>query len=140
MPRYWMTLCSEVQGSLEECIRWSGGDKKKGKAEYKKQINYWEEMAKLAGYSIGSYSGSTDIVLKTYDLDEAKEMRDKCIELAKKILDPVDDKVALDGIDEMLITSQPECPKCEELGKFSYTHCPKCGTELTPSETFHKET
>jgi len=68
----------------------------------------------------------SQLILKTNDFEKAKQVRKEVLSILLEL--------HLNGEDVISITAQPQCPKCGELGKFSDTYCPKCGTELLQKE------
>jgi len=68
----------------------------------------------------------------TEDLEDAKNVAKEAVEIYKKY-------GYEDLADCVCINSQPECPKCGHLGRFSEGFCSKCGAELTPSEEIDAE-
>lgn len=108
MPRYWVSLGNwneaNVDGSEEEEIEL--------------------KMEKLA-----TRSDENGLTFKTESLEEAKEVQKKAREIIKKYY-PDNDAVG----DSIQITTQPECPKCGNLGRFADLYCSSCGTELTPKQ------
>jgi hypothetical protein len=65
----------------------------------------------------------------TDDLDEAKEVARKAVSIW----------IEHGFKDFVYINTQPECPKCDKLARFSETYCNACGQELTPSEEIELE-
>ena len=64
----------------------------------------------------------------TTDLREAKKVRNRAIRAylgANFSTEFASEKIQ--------ISTQPECPKCGVVGRFSDDYCCKCGTALTPS-------
>lgn len=73
-----------------------------------------------------NYGDEGNLTFKSYDLNEVKAVRGKAKRIIKKYYPN-----NADLVDSLTIVTQPECPKCGELGKFSDTYCPKCGAKLT---------
>ena len=73
----------------------------------------------------GFLQEETKWVFKTWDKEEALAMARKGQELWKGSPAP-------DVADAISISTQPICPKCGELGRFSDEHCSKCSAELLP--------
>jgi predicted Zn-ribbon and HTH transcriptional regulator len=112
MARYWVSLGNENPD----------GDKREKRFE--------KELEKLSNHVSGECFEQYSYV--TEDLEEAKEVVNKARAIYKKY-----------GFEELVdsirITSQPECPKCGYLGRFSDIYCPKCGAELTQTEEISLE-
>ena len=61
-------------------------------------------------------------VFKTKDIEEAREVKRKAIEIGESF--------GFQMADVVRINTQPECPNCGWLGRFSDTHCEQCEVEL----------
>jgi NADH pyrophosphatase NudC (nudix superfamily) len=107
MARYWVSL------GIEE----PDADKRRKKLE--------SELEMLSNHFSGDWSAHYSYV--TEDIEDAKEAAKEAAEIYRKydLKNPAG---------YVQITTQPECPKCRNLGRFSENYCPKCGTKLTPSE------
>lgn len=66
-------------------------------------------------------------LLKTYDVEEVKNVVTKAISILKEL--GYDDPVPF-----VSISTQPVCPECGTLGRFSDFHCSQCGVELLEKE------
>lgn len=107
MARYWVSLGEESSD------------------EDKREKGFLKELESLSNHV--SEDGFERYSYITEDLDEAKEVVRKAVNACKK-----------HGFDDLAegitITSQPQCPKCAHLGRFSDEYCSKCGAELTPAQ------
>lgn len=80
---------------------------------------------------LGAFNKESCMVYKTSDLEDAKDFKTK----AEKILKELDEKTDCDFAECIIsIRTQPQCPKCGNLGRLSDLYCNQCGTELTPSK------
>lgn len=120
MPTYWVNI-PDV-----DLIEY-GDDGTRATAKEKEAFLQMKiELKNLFGEHYG-------IVFKTTDLEEAKEMAKKIALIEKKFYKVVGD---VEDADNASFSSQPECPECGYLGKFSDAYCSRCGTELTEKEIF----
>ena len=130
MPRYWVNVSLYSSADDEEMNH--------GEKFSEKQKKVYNEAAKALmkeGCTLSTSGMIGQLVFKTEDLDEAREF----IKTARTELEKVEKATGLslcDGLD--CISSQPECPKCGYLGRFSEAaeNCPHCGTKLTESKYF----
>lgn len=121
--RYWADLSLPDSDSVEEL-----------EAEYRENELKMIKEAEKKILELGAEPGEDgSLVFKTYDLEEARKFsRD-----VEGIITELDKKTELDFSNELVsIVSQPECPKCGYLGRFSEEFCSQCGTELTKKEFF----
>jgi hypothetical protein len=109
MPRFWVSLGINENNEDE--------DSKSLKICY-------QRLQELSNY----YSMTGECFV-TYDLDEAKEIARKAVSIWAEY----------GFTDFVYINTQPECPKCNKLGRFSDAYCSACGQELTPSEEIELE-
>jgi len=80
---------------------------------------------------LGLEDNGEHFVYKSEDLDDITDIARKSAEILKKSKYP--------GIKEdpsifIYLTSQPQCPQCDFLGRFSDGYCSRCGAELTEKE------
>jgi hypothetical protein len=106
MPRFWVSL------GINEA------DEDKDSAELRKCYQRLEELSNH--YSLTGKS------FVTYNLDEAKDVARKAISIWNEC--------GFDCFDFVYICTQPQCPKCNELGRFSDNYCSACGEGLNSSE------
>ena len=76
-----------------------------------------------------TYNEGGGMVMKTWDLSEARQSRRRMIALLAEYPDyrEVAEEICT-------ITAQPQCPECGNLGRFSDRYCPSCGVELLNSD------
>lgn len=70
------------------------------------------------------------MIYKTTDEKKFENIKKKL----KKILEPFLVKNGLDIEAIASIVTQPECPECKRLGRFSEQCCSQCGVELSPRQ------
>lgn len=96
-----------------------------------------ESLAEIDGdlANLGFFRDDENVqwVHKTYDLDEAREIAKE----AKKVWSR---DTGLAGEEAVAITTQPACPRCGRLGRFSDEFCASCGVKLLPTEGIDPET
>jgi hypothetical protein len=111
--RYWVS-CPNILSSEEERELMDAGKKKTLSAAQKKLE------------SVFFYNGDAGLVLKTFDLEKAKE--------AAKLAQRLHYKMDTNLEEWVRIAAQPVCPKCEQLGRFSDSYCSSCGEDLLEAE------
>lgn len=118
MPRYWVNL-----GIWDFGISGYPEDD-----EVEKQL--------LALDSRIQYFKNGGLVFKTEDLKEARIIASKGMGIIKKYLQEKEHAPPAEHMAELkvTITTQPQCPKCKNYGRFSDEYCGRCGTKLTEKE------
>jgi hypothetical protein len=113
MTRYWVRLGEE----LDRDEKWD-----LDVDAYEKEL---EELSnKFSNGAVG-----LQYVYVTTDLEDAKKVAQKAREInLKYTLD--------EAATQCSITSQPECPKCGQWGRFSDFYCSRCGAEMTEKGYF----
>ena len=115
MPRYWLNL-----GNWGESANFS----RQGVARAQKVAG---ELISLPGVRYNAQTGS--LVYKDIDLASVKEIKNRAQAVIKRHFP---DQSEL--LDDLSITTQPECPRCGKFGRFSDTHCSDCGAKLTEKQ------
>jgi ribosomal protein L32 len=95
-----------------------------GTEEKRRTRNIKREMEELA-----NHFHEDGMSFKTESLDEAREVKKKAQEIMKKYY-PDNDAV----LDQISISTQPECPECGTYARFSDNFCPDCGRKLIESK------
>jgi hypothetical protein len=117
MPRYWVKLGPHPKG-LEKLL------------DVPLPKNYQEAANELENLSNGLADNLQNMVFKTTDESELKQVVKQAIAIVRKHLGQDMDLYEY-GLG---INTQPECPKCGHLGRFSDKYCHHCGSELMPSQ------
>jgi len=115
MARYWVNL-----GEWETDFMDEGSEELEDLRE--KHADAGDAMSILAT-SVNNFGG---YVYKTNDREDAEEVAEKARKALVEIFGE-NNPLATCMID---VTRQPECPECGELGRFSDSYCPRCGSEL----------
>lgn len=121
MTRYWVSLGTE---DTDEYRRNFGLDEQEAQ-------NVLYAILKLKELSNHSHCEDSVMVMEfvTEDLDEAKEVSAKARAIMEK-----HGWTEQDWLGVGVIATQPECPKCGYLARFSDIECYNCGSVLTWSE------